>query len=130
TAPPTTTLPTTTAAPTPAAVVLAAPTTFTPVVTTAPRASTTIAVTTSVPPTTVRPSTITSTTTTVPGGPSIAAVTRQKGSDAGPPGVGLRLEGENYPCSEVAVHFDGSRIGVVEAPSGAFRATDLMVPGN
>ena len=60
----------------------------------------------------------------------MAAVTREKGSDTGPPGVGLRLAGDGYPCSEVSVYFDGERIGVVPASDGSLRATKLSVPGD
>lgn len=88
----------------------------------APATTAAQASTTSAPP----PSTTTSTIPT--GGPSLHVTTRD-GSTSGPPGVGLVVVGEGFPCSQVAVKLDQHLLGRSATTAGRFRTEDLEMPG-
>jgi hypothetical protein len=53
------------------------------------------------------------------------------GTTSGPPGVGLRVEGDGYPatCDTVYFFFDGTRIGASAPTAGRVSESGLAVPG-
>ena len=79
--------------------------------------------------TTTAPTTTTTSTTLPPAAPTLRVTTRD-GDPSGPPGVGLLIAGENYPCSRVTLEFAGERLGQASATDGAFRDDSTDVPGD
>lgn len=101
--------------------------------------TTTLAPAATVPPTTAAPTTTTTTTapsattttsTTLPPAAPTLRVTTRDGDSSGPPGVGLLVVGENYPCARVTLEFSGERLDQPSATDGAFRDDSADVPGD